>query len=154
MSDAGDGTRWMTYAELAKVRGITKSSATRLAFRKGWPRQTGNDGQARVAVPAAAQISSPDSIPGITDAITPDIIHDKRDDEALTRERQRADQAEARADRAEAQATEARALAEQRVGCLMDAAERAARAEGQVEELRKALDETRRPIWRRLLGWD
>ncbi len=73
--DAGDGTRWMTYAELAAAREITKASATRLAFRKGWPRQTGNDGQARVAVPPAGQEPFPDSIPDST----PDATHGDTD---------------------------------------------------------------------------
>jgi hypothetical protein len=43
--------RWMTCRELAEARGITTASATRLAFRRKWRRQRGNDGNARVAVP-------------------------------------------------------------------------------------------------------
>lgn len=159
MGDAGDGTRWMTYAELATSRCISRTSATRLASRKGWPRQLGNDGQARIAVPAAAQVPPPDAAPVITpvalpggapgdvEAITPGTVPDNGGAEALTRERQRAD-------RAEVQAAEARTLAEQRGVDLMDAVERAAKAEGQVEGLREALAEARRPAWRRWLGWD
>ena len=48
--DMGD-VRWMTYAELGQARGISTASATRLAFRRKWLRQAGNDGTARVAVP-------------------------------------------------------------------------------------------------------
>ena len=74
--DAMGGTRWMTYAELAKSRGITKASATRLAFRKGWRRQAGNNGQARVAVPVIAQIPDHDN----TDSTGRDISHDNTHD--------------------------------------------------------------------------
>jgi hypothetical protein len=49
--DRGD-IRWLTYAELGQARGISTASATRLAFRRKWRRQPGNDGIVRVAVPA------------------------------------------------------------------------------------------------------
>jgi hypothetical protein len=48
-------TDWMTYAELAEKRGISKRSAMRLALRHRWPRRRGNDGMARVGVPAGAE---------------------------------------------------------------------------------------------------
>src|SRR3954466_13465730 len=44
-------TKLFTYAELAQALGITAASAKRLAIRRGWPKQPGNDGRARVAVP-------------------------------------------------------------------------------------------------------
>ena len=47
----GDGARRMTYTELAAVRGTSQPSAERLARRRGWPRQVGNDGVVRVLVP-------------------------------------------------------------------------------------------------------
>jgi hypothetical protein len=47
----GDGSRRMTYTELAAVRGISALSAERLVRRKHWPRQTANDGVVRVLVP-------------------------------------------------------------------------------------------------------
>ena len=50
----GDGARRMTYAELAEARGISLPSARRLVLRHHWPRQTGNDGIARVTVPLTA----------------------------------------------------------------------------------------------------
>ena len=170
MDDAGDGTRWMTYGELATARAITKASATRLAFRKGWPRRTGNDGQARVAVPQAAQTPSPDNIHGVVDDDTHGAMDDAlpgiMDADTLFRERQRADQAEvradraeasqaeayARADRAEAQAAAARDQAEQRGAALTAALVAAAVAEGEARGLRAALEEARRPTWWRWLG--
>ena len=50
----GDGTRRMTYAELAQARGISLASARRLARRHAWGRQAGNDGVIRVTVPLLA----------------------------------------------------------------------------------------------------
>jgi hypothetical protein len=44
-------TKPLTYAELAEALGITPASAKRLAIRRGWPKQLGNDGKARVMVP-------------------------------------------------------------------------------------------------------
>jgi len=50
-SAADSDARRMTYAELAAVRGISRGSAERLARRRQWPRQLGNDGAVRVLVP-------------------------------------------------------------------------------------------------------
>lgn len=44
-------TKLLTYAELAKVLGITPASAKRLAIRRGWAKTIGNDGKAKVSVP-------------------------------------------------------------------------------------------------------
>lgn len=49
--DSGEPVRWLTYREAAEALGIAVGSAKRTAFRKGWARQPGNDGAARVAVP-------------------------------------------------------------------------------------------------------
>lgn len=49
-NDAGT-SRWVSYDELAKVRGIERIGAVRLVQRKRWRRQKGNDGHARVLVP-------------------------------------------------------------------------------------------------------
>lgn len=81
--DAGDGTRWLSYSELATARGISKASATRLAFRKGWPRRTGNDRQARVAVPPAAQVPSSDDTPVIIHDIIRDDTPDAMDGDTM-----------------------------------------------------------------------
>lgn len=48
--DQDDG-RWLTYPELAAVRGIDKPSAIRLATRKKWRRQRDNRRVVRVLVP-------------------------------------------------------------------------------------------------------
>jgi hypothetical protein len=49
--DAGVDGQWMSYAELAEVRRIDKTSALKLAIRRGWPRQKNNHGQMQVCVP-------------------------------------------------------------------------------------------------------
>lgn len=46
--------RWLTYDELATVRGIKRIGAVRLAKRQNWRRQPGNDGKVRVMVPTEA----------------------------------------------------------------------------------------------------
>jgi hypothetical protein len=50
-SDSSDSARWMTFAELAKVRGISKLSATTLVRRHGWRRQRDNQGHVIALVP-------------------------------------------------------------------------------------------------------
>ena len=42
---------WMTYQDLAEFLGMKTESARRRAQREDWPRQLGNDGRTRVAVP-------------------------------------------------------------------------------------------------------
>jgi chromosome segregation ATPase len=49
--DTEDNGRWMTYAELGLVRGISKESALKLALRRKWRKQPDNQGQVRVYVP-------------------------------------------------------------------------------------------------------
>jgi hypothetical protein len=52
-TDAGTG-RWLTYDEIAVLRGIKRIGAVRLVQRYKWRRMEGNDGKARVLVPASA----------------------------------------------------------------------------------------------------
>ena len=49
--DVGDDLRWLSYRELGQARGLSTASAIRLAYRRKWRRQDGNDGTVRVAVP-------------------------------------------------------------------------------------------------------
>ena len=44
--------RWLAYDEVAAAFGIRRGSARQLATRKQWPRRKGNDGKARMGVPA------------------------------------------------------------------------------------------------------
>jgi len=123
-----DDIRWLTYVELGQARGISTSSATRLAFRLKWRRQVGNDGTARVAVPLTEVQPRPDK------------THDARNDDmgdisrivmvletSVASLTERAIAAEKRADRAEIRAE----AAESRVN----------RAEQSLAEERKRADQ-------------
>jgi hypothetical protein len=43
--------RWLSYDEIADMRGIDRASAIRMVRRKHWPKRDSNDGTTRVAVP-------------------------------------------------------------------------------------------------------
>ena len=43
--------RWISYTELAEIRGTNKTSALKLALRKKWPRRKDNHGTMHVCVP-------------------------------------------------------------------------------------------------------
>jgi hypothetical protein len=45
--------RWLSYDEIADMRGIDRASAIRMVRRKQWPKQDANDGTTRVSVPGA-----------------------------------------------------------------------------------------------------
>ena len=49
--DTADDGRWLTYEELAKFRGISTTSAKRLAQRSGWPQQHDDQRAVRILVP-------------------------------------------------------------------------------------------------------
>jgi hypothetical protein len=53
-------TRWLSYAELAEARVISKRAAIRLANRHRWRCQKGDGGMIRVAVPASELHREPD----------------------------------------------------------------------------------------------
>jgi hypothetical protein len=73
--------RWLTYDELAAALGITPDSARRLVARKKWPRRAGNDGRARIGVPAERIPDKPPvSPPDISADDAPDVIPDDRGD--------------------------------------------------------------------------
>lgn len=116
-----DGSRSMSYAEIAAVRGISADSAERLVRRRRWPKQLGNDGTVRVLVPADEAQPAIARHPGRRQAGRPpaDILSAVRDAlreviqplaeqvEAANRradiERERAEAERIRADRAEQQ---------------------------------------------------
>jgi hypothetical protein len=165
-------TRWVTYAELAEARGIDKASAIRLVQRHHWPRQKGNDGATvRVLVPATFLQLSGDlsGDPALdTNGVSHDVSGDMSHGEArfikvlkdqLERERQRADRAEEALaqmkrdwDMITARTEAALTLADQRATELRGIEAKLGKAEGLAEGLKVALDEARRPSWRRWLG--
>src|SRR5215210_1673354 len=119
-------TRLLTYAELADALGITAASAKRLAIRRRWPKQPGNDGRSRVLVPVerllvertpATGDGTGDSTSDVTSAVTNEAISDGTGDRlivittTLTRHIERLEHdltaAKAERDRAAARAAEA-----------------------------------------------
>jgi chromosome segregation ATPase len=48
--DVGEGGRWMTYSELARIRGIGRESAVKLVQRERWRKLAGNDRDRTVRV--------------------------------------------------------------------------------------------------------
>ena len=151
MDNITPATRRMTYAELGGARGISPKSAERLAQRRRWPRQVGNDGMARVVVPIGEdrvipRRQGPPSAPdvaarrGVTS--TPDIGEvvraSIRDIVAplsaqLEHERARADRAEEKADRLQAELVKLR-VSERSTADL------AKYATGEATDLRQRLD--------------
>jgi hypothetical protein len=49
-----DAARWISFADLAALRGISRASASKLVRRHGWRRQTDNQGRVLILVPAEA----------------------------------------------------------------------------------------------------
>jgi hypothetical protein len=134
--DFGEG-RWLTYSELAQIRGIGRESAVKLVQRERWRRVPGNDRDrtVRVFVPAEWLRSAKG---GQIGEVIPEgsgelsrLLSSFQDTIAFVRERTEA--AEARADQAEAdrRAADARAEAERA---------RADRAETRVDDLRAQID--------------
>jgi hypothetical protein len=102
-----EGGHWLTYDQLAEVRGIDRLSAAKLALRHGWPKERDKHRIARVLVPPEWLLSRPtggvfgtaegtDRTPGAR----PDRYGQARAversmwREQLSRERDRADKAE------------------------------------------------------------
>ena len=155
-SDGGAETVVMTYQELAARLDIDVPSARRRVFRSRWARNRGNDGKTRIAVPTSVLLAdrrdSPSDGPGDSpsDSDADSLIAALQ--EALDRERARAD----RSDERERQA--AMEIASLREG--------KARAEGEAAALRESLAHEREradraeaaredfvglPWWRRIM---
>ena len=157
---AADDTasRWISLAELAELRGISRASASKLVGRNRWQRQTDDQGQVLILVPEDAlmrpagrpQGSSRDSSADASDSQTTDVdvIHALIDalGEAHAREtavlREHAEAAERRADRAEQAMAETRARAERLSETLDTTRAVLATTERRAEQLREALDLT------------
>lgn len=159
---AGDG-RWLTYDEIAAVRGTQRVGAIRWVQRHKWRRQPGNDGLVRVLVPPNALTPTtpprrstptvtPDSAAAFTSAVAA-IKEAHAGEVAALREHltARAEQAEqgreaadARADRAEATLSAERARADelrQRIDALTAGQALMAEEGKQAEIMRAQVDE-------------
>jgi hypothetical protein len=58
-SDGHSDSRWLTYGELAELRGISSASARRLVQRNHWRRQRDNRGTVRILVPGHQMAADP-----------------------------------------------------------------------------------------------
>src|SRR3954449_6088159 len=74
----GDDTVRLTYAELAKARGVSLGAARRMVHRHKWPKQVGNDRLSRIAVPAEFVTRSVDTdvINVVMDDVAGDVDRD------------------------------------------------------------------------------
>jgi hypothetical protein len=149
--DRQDG-RWLTYAELAAIRGIGRASAVKLVQRERWPRSSGNDRARTVRVlvppdwlaPAKERPASSDApamsgeYPGMMAGALAAL------EDAVAGLRGQLDVANARAERAEARADALRDRADElQAGqeLMMDMHARAlAAAQDQLERVREAAE--------------
>ena len=113
VADEGRDARWMSYTELGQARGINTASAKRLALRRKWRRQAGNDGTARVAVPlheitprTSKALAARDEVTRLVRGLEAALSTLR---EQLERERSRADQATEAAERSAARLAETEA---------------------------------------------
>lgn len=146
------GARWMTFNELAEIRGISKLSAVALVRRHRWRRQRNNQKRVIALVPLTWADPETDNQP-----------HSQTDNEAdpkvyraafetalaaieaahageLATLRDRADAAERRADRAEQAINEERARADQLREKLETAQDVLTTSEKRADRLRDSLD--------------
>jgi hypothetical protein len=135
-------SRWMTYEEAGQRLGRLPDSVRRQAQRLSWPRQAGNDGRARVAIPgellskgapvAGDASGGGDNAPTKPNASvgdkSPDVSGPMRDVLAASIER-----VEARLEAMQVELAAERARA-------AEARERATRAEGELEGLKLGIE--------------
>jgi hypothetical protein len=125
--DAPEGSKWLSYGELANARQISKASAIRLARRRKWVKRRGNDGGVRVAIPEGEDEPKGDNLRDDLRDAPEDNRQDDREDNhvdnrisritkafetAVTSLTERAVAAERRADTAENRAAQAEARAQ------------------------------------------
>jgi hypothetical protein len=163
---SGDGSAWLTYAELGARLGISAASAKRRANKRRWPKRLNNSGLSTVAVPREVLEAGPHRRRGDAEDTSGDAPKDGTGDDPngykVLAEHLKAELEAARRGQLAAEAGLWARMAE-----LAEARERVARAEGEATVLRQALDvltadlraalkETVRPrsrgLWGRLWG--
>ena len=106
--NTGADTVWPTYAELGKARGTNAAAAKRLAMRRRWRRQAGNDGTTGVSVPVS-EVRHWKGDAGAHAAVSADASVIKALESAVASLTKRAAAAQNRAERAEIWAEQAEA---------------------------------------------
>jgi hypothetical protein len=144
--DTEDG-RWLTYTELARERGISRTSAVRLVRRQRWRRQMGNDGEARVYVLSEHLTGGEPPVTTPVTATAADRVAGAAFETALTAiEAAHASEVAAlreRADTAEQGRLAAQALADAALANLADMGSRVERADAAAAEERRRADALR-----------
>jgi hypothetical protein len=140
--------RWLSYAEIAKIRGISRASVERKVRRARWRRQIDNQGVTRVAVPLAYAESAADDPadnPGGGPAGSPSDSQDgvARLEQMVTEANKRADAVLALADRLTAQLADATERIEQAENRADAAHQRAGRAEARADASEKVAQQAR-----------
>ena len=135
-ADVSADGRWLTYEELAQIRGISRPSAERLVLRNRWRRQRDNQRVVRILVPLdrLSDDASDDASADRSADVSPDMSRSAAAFEAALTAIQSGYEGETAALRERAVAAEAArdaaiALADQTVTLLKDATSRADRAE-------------------------
>jgi len=147
--------RWLTYTQLAEIRGIGRESAVKLAQRERWRKQSGNSPDRTVRVLVPPEWLKPAKGGQFGEAFPEGIGELSRLlsglEDTVTYVRERAATAEARADAAdadrraaEARADAERARADQAETDRRTAAARAERAEQRADAANDRLEELRR----------
>jgi hypothetical protein len=130
--DDGRNGRWLTYSELAAVRGINRASAVKLVQRERWPRSSGNDRQRTVRVlvpedwltPAKEFRANTEGNPSLS----------REDTGMMATLTARAERAEQRADEANKRADVAVALADRTLARLTEVTAQADQAEKRADQ--------------------
>ena len=167
MTDSDPDVRWMTYAEAAKVLGVNPESVAKRMRRGNWARRPGNDGKPRVAVPVSvlpttlvvpvgvpvsvppSSLAVPDSVPdndnphkplaqSVPDKALADVVAAFQEEQGRAAEREQ--HLRSKLARIQQAVDEARTLADQRAEELAALAERAGRAEGEMDGLKTAAE--------------
>ncbi len=137
--------RWLTYADISRIRGIGRPSAVKLVQREGWERRPGNDGTARIFVPMewlkparkeASREPSGEEFPW-QDALV--MLRDQLSaaDRRAEAAEKRAEAAETRADAANKRADVATALADRLLVQVTEAERRVDQALTETQEARQ-----------------
>jgi hypothetical protein len=141
-----DSSRWLTYPELAGVRGIDKPSAIRLATRKKWRRQRDNRRVVRVLVPPewlTPRYQSTD-LPMDRQDRDMDLSSDRTDFAAALAAVEAAHAGEIAA--LHGQVAGLKTLVDQTMAALADANARTDRSEAEIRELRGQIEALHRQL--------
>jgi chromosome segregation ATPase len=151
-----DAVRWLSYSQIAALRGISRTSAERMVRRAKWRRQVDNQGVTKAAVPLAYAEPERTNLPDRQGENPPDhsafkaalaAIREAKDSEIVAKDaliaakdseaaglRERADRAETRADRAEAALTAERSRVDELMADLTAAEAATERARHEAQE--------------------